>query len=422
MSMIYFDNAATTYPKPECVYEQMDITNRSLAFNAGRGSYALAQQSANIIDNLRKELLRMVNASNVAEVVLSSSATFALNQIIGGLGIEKGQYIYISPYEHNAVVRTIYNQRIFKDGQNLAGNEESSISGMAQHLNWHQSGDTYPIISERMRENSIKNHIIIMPLKADGSIDIDRLKYEFSIHAPSYVFMTHVSNVTGYILPIEEITAAVKEYGAVITVDGSQALGLVPFDMARTEVDFYVFAGHKTPYGPFGIGGFFIRNGRKLDTFIAGGTGSDSLNVHMPEAGTARYEPASPNVVAAAGLLAAVKGVDGAKIKRRLEKEINLTNYMVDKLKKLQNVRLYLPPADRHVGIVALNVKGYKSSDVGMILDADYNIAVRTGYHCAPLVHEFLDDREYLGVVRASISMFTTTEDIDALVGALRDI
>lgn len=394
MSMIYFDNAATTYPKPECVYEQMDLTNRSLAFNAGRGSYALAQQSANIIDNLRKELLRMVNASNVAEVVLSSSATFALNQIIGGLGIEKGQYIYISPYEHNAVVRTLYNQMVFRDENKMADSEADNI----------------------------KNHIIVMPLKDDGSIDTDRLKYEFSVHAPSYIFMTHVSNVTGCILPIEEIAATAKEYGAVVTVDGSQALGLVPFDMAQSAVDFYVFAGHKTPYGPFGIGGFFIRNGRKLDTFIAGGTGSDSLNVRMPETGTVRYEPASPNVVAAAGLLAAIKGVDNAEIKIRLEKEMSLTYYMVDKLKKLNNVKLYLPPADRHVGIVALNVRGYKASEVGMILDADYNIAVRTGYHCAPLVHEFLDDREYLGVVRASLSMFTTVDEIDALVGALGEI
>lgn len=394
MSMIYFDNAATTYPKPECVYEQMDKVNRSLSFNAGRGSYALAQQSANIIDNLRKELLRMVNASNVAEVVLSSSATFALNQIIGGLGIEKGQYIYISPYEHNAVVRTLYNQMVFRDENKMADSEADNI----------------------------KNHIIVMPLKDDGSIDTDRLKYEFSVHAPSYIFMTHVSNVTGCILPIEEIAATAKEYGAVVTVDGSQALGLVPFDMAQSAVDFYVFAGHKTPYGPFGIGGFFIRNGRKLDTFIAGGTGSDSLNVRMPETGTVRYEPASPNVVAAAGLLAAIKGVDNAEIKIRLEKEMSLTHYLVDKLQKLNNVKLYLPPADRHVGIVALNVRGYKASEVGMILDADYNIAVRTGYHCAPLVHEFLDDREYLGVVRASMSMFTTVDEIDALVGALGEI
>ena len=138
MSVIYLDNAATTYPKPEGVYEQMDKVNRSLAFNAGRGSYALAQQSAVIIDNLRRELLRIANAMNVAEVVLSASATFALNQIIGGLGMRAEQYVYISPYEHNAVVRTLYNQQIFRDGKN-------------------------------------SSHIIVMPVLSIGSIGGERL-------------------------------------------------------------------------------------------------------------------------------------------------------------------------------------------------------------------------------------------------------
>lgn len=385
MSVIYFDNAATTYPKPDGVYEQMDKVNRSLAFNAGRGSYVLAQQSAVIIDNLRKELLRIVNAVNVAEVVLSASATFALNQIIGGLDIRPEQYIYISPYEHNAVVRTLYNQQIFRDGKN-------------------------------------SSHIIVMPVLSNGSIDEERLLYEFSVHAPSFVFMSHVSNVTGYILPVEKIAAEAKKYGATIVVDGSQALGLVPFDMSSSAVDFYVFAGHKTPYGPFGIGGFYMKNGMRLDTFIAGGTGSDSLNVRMPEAGASRYEPASPNVVAAAGLLAAVKALTLEEIRHRLEYEMKLTDYIACSMKKIRGIKLYLPPKEAHVGIIAFNLTGYKASDIGMILDEDYNIAVRTGYHCAPLIHEYLDDREYLGVVRASISMFTSYDDADALVKALGEI
>lgn len=385
MSMIYFDNAATTYPKPGIVYEEMDKINRSLAFNAGRGSYALAKQSAVIIDNLRKELLRIVNAVNVAEVVLSASATFALNQIIGGLDIRPEQYIYISPYEHNAVVRTLYNQKVFRNGEN-------------------------------------NTHISVMPILPDGSIDMLQLLYEFSVHAPSFVFMSHVSNVTGYILPVEKIAAEAKKYNATVTIDGSQALGLVPFDMSASLADFYVFAGHKTLYGPFGVGGFFMKNGMKLDTFIAGGTGSDSLNVRMPDEGAARYEPASPNVVAAAGLLSAVKELTADEISHRLEHERKLTEYLADSMKNIHGIRLYLPPKESHVGIIAFNIAGYKASDIGMILDEDYNIAVRTGYHCAPFVHEYLDDREYLGVVRAGVSMFTTFDDADALVEALREI
>ena len=221
---------------------------------------------------------------------------------------------------------------------------------------------------------------------------------------------------------MEKIAAEAKKYGATIVVDGSQALGLVPFDMSSSAVDFYVFAGHKTPYGPFGIGGFYMKNGMRLDTFIAGGTGSDSLNVRMPEAGASRYEPASPNVVAAAGLLAAVKALTLEEIRHRLEYEMKLTDYIACSMKKIRGIKLYLPPKEAHVGIVAFNLTGYKASDIGMILDEDYNIAVRTGYHCAPLIHEYLDDREYLGVVRASISMFTSFDDADALVRALGEI
>lgn len=386
MAMIYLDNAATTYPKPESVYEQMDRANRSLAFNAGRGSYALAREAASVIECLKNKLLNMVNGTKTAEVVLSASATFALNQIIGGLEFEPQQYVYVSPYEHNAVIRTLYNQKIF------SGNDDTA------------------------------KHIIVMPLKADGSIDEDRLLYEFIVHPPAYVFMTHVSNVTGYILPIDRIASAAKEYGAVVTVDGSQALGLVPFDINELSVDFYVFAGHKTLCGPFGIAGFFMRRGIRLNTFIAGGTGSDSLNVYMPDSGSLRYEPASANVVAAAGLLAAVKELEDKGVEAVFAHEKELTEYMIDRLSVVSGVRLYLPPARSHIGIAAFNLEGYNASDVGLLLDEDYSIAVRTGYHCAPFIHDYLDDKKYAGVVRVSVGRFTTREKIDALVCALKEI
>lgn len=126
--------------------------------------------------------------------------------------------------------------------------------------------------------------------------------------------------------------------------------------------------------------------------------------------------------MAAAGLLAAVKALTLEEIRHRLEYEMKLTDYIACSMKKIRGIKLYLPPEEAHVGIIAFNLAGYKASDIGMILDEDYNIAVRTGYHCAPLIHEYLDDREYLGVVRASISMFTSFDDADALVRALEEI
>ena len=143
------------------------------------------------------------------------------------------------------------------------------------------------------------------------------------------------------------------------------------------------------------------------------------MNVRMPESGTSRYEPASPNVVAAAGLLVAVKELTTDEIAHRLEHEKKLTEYLVDEMRKIPGIRLYLAPAQSHVGIVAFNLAGYKASDIGMILDADYNIAVRTGYHCAPLIHKFFNEES---MVRLSFSAENTFDEIDIFINALKSI
>lgn len=165
-----------------------------------------------------------------------------------------------------------------------------------------------------------------------------------------------------------------------------------------------------------------MRRGMKINTFIAGGTGSDSLNVHMPDTGSLRYEPASPNVVAAAGLLAAVKELEENNIEAGFAHERELTEYMVRRLESIEGMRMYLPPAQCHIGIAAFNLEGYKASEVGLLLDEDYGIEVRTGYHCTPLIHDYLDDKKYSGVIRASVGRFTTREEIDALACALKEI
>ena len=138
-------------------------------------------------------------------------------------------------------------------------------------------------------------------------LDQEKIRFQFMREKPDLVVMSHVSNVTGYILPVEEIAASAKEYEAIVVVDGAQALGLVPISLKNSPIDFYVFAGHKTLYGPFGIGGFIYHSKYRLKHMIAGGTGSDSLNLEMPEEGTVGYEPGSPNIVAIAGLHASLE-------------------------------------------------------------------------------------------------------------------
>ena len=390
---IYLDNAATTYPKPEVVYQAMDQVYRTMGVNAGRGSYRLAQKAGELIEETKNMILQQVHGKQQTEVVFTASATLAWNQILGGMDWKETDTVYVSPYEHNAVMRTLYQQK-------------------------KQYG--FEIMELAIQEDKLL-------------LDLEKIRYQFVTHPPYVVIMTQVSNVTGYILPVEEISVMAKEYYATTMVDAAQAFGLLPIDLQKIPIDFYVFAGHKTPYGPFGIGGFVWDGSLHLKTLLAGGTGSDSRNLEMPLEGSLRYEPGSMNIVAVAGLHAALKELEDNQGENGLLREGSrqgeivllqkLTEKIIQELSKIPQVILYLPEdRERHVGIVAFNIKGYRSEDVAMILDEDYEIFVRAGYHCAPLIHKYLLNEEYGGVVRASVGKFNKEEEIDGLVKAVREI
>ncbi len=370
--MIYLDNAATTYPKPECVYREMDRVNRTLAYNAGRGSYKGASSAQRLIGELKDKIRGLVHAKGY-ECFLTPSATIALNEIIGGIEWKKEDRVFITPYEHNAVVRPLYHMR-----------------------------DVYGFdISE-------------MPLDKDLNIDLGKLKYTFSVNQPTCVIMTHVSNVTGYVVDVEMIAKEAGKYGAITVLDVSQSLGVIPVEMEKWKIDFLAFAGHKGLYGPFGIGGFVSSGRVVLRPYICGGTGTQSLDVTMPLAHNGGYEPGSPNIVAVAGLNGAIDVLDDGIF----DYEKEMREYLVDRLRGNGMVVVYQGEGNC-VGNVAINYKGYRASDVGSILDEEFDIAVRTGYQCAPLIHKYLRDEEYGGVVRISLSRYTTKEEIDKLVNAL---
>ncbi|MGN0483092.1 MAG: aminotransferase class V-fold PLP-dependent enzyme [Lachnospiraceae bacterium] len=379
--LIYMDHAATTYPKPEEVYIAMDQVNRMLAFNANRGSYQEAMQAHEIIEETRNLLLQLVKGEDGAEVILTPSATIACNQIIGGLSCQSTDVVYVSPYEHNAVIRPL-------------------------HLQQKRYGFT-------IRE---------LPLREETlELDLERLPFLFETEHPRAVFLTQMSNVTGYCPPYEAVFAMAKQYGAVTVLDAAQSLGLLPLTFAQANADAIVFAGHKNLLGPFGCGGFFLRRGVTLQPYIAGGTGSDTTNPAMPAEGTLRYEPASPNIVALAGLRAALRyPVCGA-----CKQEKRHARQLAEALEQIPGVTIY-PSAEyrteSYVGIVACNLKGLQAADTGMILDEDYHIAVRTGYHCAPLIHKYLRDEPSGGVVRFSTGWNTTEEEIARVVTAVREI
>lgn len=377
--MIYLDNAATTFPKPEVVYEAMDKMNREGAVNAGRGSYKLAQEASKLIQDTKQLIRDLIHVDASASVVFAPSITIAMNQIINGLPIRDNAVVYVSPYEHNAVARCIH-------------------------------------------ELSKKRKLIIkeMPLNDSLEIDLEKLKYEFIKDKPDAVFCTHVSNVTGYILPVDDIFTEAKKYNSYTVLDSAQSLGLIEFDARRINADLIAFTGHKTLYGPFGIGGFINVTGLPLDVFIVGGTGSDSLNLEMPNGKEARYESSSSNIVAIAGMKAALLTLNQNEC---LIHEAELSKYLINRLSEIEDIVMYLPEnLDNHVGIVSFNVKDFSAEDIGIILDEDFGIAVRTGYHCAPLIHKYLKDEGSLGTIRVGVSQFTTTDDIDKLISAINDL
>lgn len=377
--MIYLDNAATTFPKPERVYTALETANRELSFNAGRGSYKAARAASAIIDDTKNRLLSLFHATGYADIVFTPSVTHALNQVLNGLDLTGNSVIYVSPYEHNAVARTVYQ---------LSVNSGASVK--------------------------------MLPLTKDLQIDLEKAKYQFSINSPSVVILNALSNVTGYILPVAEIFLMAKEYGAITVLDAAQAAGLIDLDMPALNADVLCFAGHKTLMGPFGIGGFLIKHGITLKKVLTGGTGSASLTLDMPEEAPGRYEASSTNVVAIAGLNASLKGLDINEHRKTLRE---LTEYLLEALNGIPSVNLMGTfDTGKTLGIVSFVVEGYQSDEVGIILDDEYDIAVRTGYHCAPYIHDYLGDKPYHGTIRIGIGQFNTKEDIDALISAIKSL
>lgn len=378
--VIYLDNAATTFPKPNSVYDIMDDVNRNYAVNSGRGSYMLARKASLLIEETKEKILKLINADFNSKVIFSPSITISINQVLNGLDFKSGSIIYISPYDHNAVARTL---NLLQKRKNI-----------------------------RVRELPVN--------ELTCEIDIDRMKYLFTKEPPNCVCSTFISNVTGYILPINDIFSEAKKYGAITVLDAAQSMGLLQMELKNLNADFVAFAGHKTLYGPFGVGGFIYNCNIKLNEFIVGGTGSDSLNLEMPNNIPNKYESASPNIIAIAGLN---KAIDFVKYNNIYDEEKTLTNYLIQELGKISTVKMYLPSnLDKHISIVSFNVEGYKSEDVGLILDEDFSIAVRTGYHCSPFIHKYLKDEVYLGTVRASLSYFNSKEDIDLLAKAIKEL
>lgn len=380
--MIYLDNAATTFPKPEEVYDEVDYVQRNLAVNIGRGSYTTANEAMRIADEARYLMAELVGVDDPKKVVFTPSATIAANEIILGLAWDEYKTVYISPFEHNAIARSLEYVR----------------------QKWGAK-------------------IVILPFdKVTQELDVEQTKLMFAKQAPDYVFMSQISNVTGNILPVSLISKLAKQYNATVIIDGAQSVGLLSIDMKRDGIDYLIFAGHKNIYASWGIGGFVCRESGRLVPLLAGGTGSDSLNLSMGTEMPTCFEPGSPNIIAIASLNAALKWLKAVTIEAIHQKKKQMMSMLIDGLHD-RDCRLYLPrDLSNHSSVLSFNVDGYRAGEVGSILNQDFDIAVRTGYHCAPYVHELLGTTIREGTVRVSVGFFNTVTDIEALLSAIDDL
>ncbi|MDR1183593.1 MAG: aminotransferase class V-fold PLP-dependent enzyme [Coriobacteriales bacterium] len=376
----YFDNAATSFPKPEVVYRFADEFYRRYGVNVGRGQYEAASKAAALVEETRNLILSLYGCPN-KQVVFTASATEALNKILLGLDMPAHPTVYVSPFEHNSVTRVL-----------------------------HATKSTRAL------------DIRILPFdEITLEFDSDSAKTEFDRHRPDYVVATHASNVCGAVLPIEKIFGLSKEYHAVTVADMSQTAGLLGLDLSTTAIDYAVFAGHKSLLGPFGIGGFICSTEAQLTPVLYGGTGFDSLNQDTPTTLRERMEVGSPNIHAISGLNAALRWIGEKVIERISGSEKKNAEKLLETLRSHKNVSLVANEMTcERIGVVSARFDYYSPDEIGRLL-SERNVAVRTGLHCSPYAHDFLKTSPS-GTVRFSVSCLTDDKSFEDLEKALSDI
>ena len=374
--MAYFDNAATTYPKPECVYAFMDEFYRKSGGNAGRGEHSMSASASGLIADTRKKIQMLLHCP-AKQVVFTPTATIALNMIIQGVIADGAKNIYISPFEHNAVTRTLHH-------------------------------------FEKRNEITVTQ----LNVEKDLTYDLEKIRYQFDALKPDLVIVSHASNTIGLIAPVEDIFSLAKKYGATTLVDMAQTAGVVDCNVGLTTFDFAVCAGHKTLYGPTGISGFIMNPSIKLPAVIFGGTGYESANQDMPESIPEKYEMGTLNISGVAGLNAALDWIQKTTIEEIKNTEAHNRKKLIDLLEEYEFIRIVgNEPGREYVGIVSCLIDEISSDSAGSVFDQQ-GIALRTGLHCAPLAHQFIGTYP-AGTIRFSVNYFTSQQDFEELRNAL---
>ena len=377
--MAYFDNAATTFPKPEAVYKSMDLFQRHTGGSFGRGNYGFSASMKGVVDDTRSKITDLFHCP-AKEVIFEPSATISLNIIIQGIIRQGAKNIYISPFEHNAVTRTLHYY-----------------------------------------ENLGQIKVTQLHVTSDLEFDLQRIRFQFEESRPDLVILSHASNVIGLIAPVDEIFREAKAYGAITVLDMAQSAGLVDCDLSKDYFDFAVFAGHKTLLGPTGISGFVMKPDFNLEPVFFGGTGFESANQDMPRSLPERFEFGTLNTVGIVGLNASIKWILEQGINAIAQKESSNRKTLIELLSSYDFISLVGNVDGKdYVGIVSCLLQGISSDTAGQLF-SERNISVRTGLHCAPLAHQFLKTYPS-GTIRFSVNCFTNSDDFMELQTALNDI
>jgi cysteine desulfurase / selenocysteine lyase len=379
--IIYLDNGATSFPKPNEVYTFMDTFYRNYGVNPGRSGFDLCLEAGNLVDETRKLMCSFFGGTDSNRLIFSYNSTDALNLAIFGL-IKAGDHVVTTHVEHNSTLRPVW--KLEQEGVEV------------DWVDFDEKGwvDPQEIIS-RFKKNT------------------------------TAVVMNHGSNVIGTVQDVATVGKACRERGIHLILDLSQTAGMVPVKMDELGADVVCFTGHKSLMGPMGIGGMYVREGVEITRTRAGGTGVKSAQRSHLDEYPWRMEYGTPNLPGIAGLNAGVKWVEKQGIEAIHRHEMALWKRLRDGLRLIEGVTLYCAddvPGKKHISVLSCNVDGLEAMDTGTMLDVDHNIACRTGLHCAPMVHEHMGTDKLHGTVRFGIGAFNTEAHIDAAIRGVAEI
>ncbi len=374
----YFDNSATSNPKPKNVIEKVQEALIHFNGNPGRSGYKKAVDIDREIYNVRLKIAEFFNIKNPLQIAFTANASESLNFAIKGTGLENC-HVISSVLEHNSVLRPL---NYLREEKNI------SLSFVSPHKN---SEDFLKEIKSLIKENT----------KA--------------------VILNHISNVTGYIADIEAVGKLCREKNILFIVDVSQSAGFLKIDAEKFCIDILCFTGHKSLFGIQGTGGIYVREGILLNPLLEGGTGSFSKLPRQPKRMPELLECGTLNTPGILSLGAGIDFINSVGLENIKNHEYSLTKRFIDKISHIDAIIIYGEKDVFRGPVVSLNIKNISSADLSAVLDEEFNICTRSGFHCAPLAHKFYGTYE-AGMVRFSFGYFNTEEEIDYAVEALKEI